>query len=76
MSIDVLEDGARFTFCGTTVSFYGEGLTDCLGRGAEWANAEDDPGDELDDPATDDIEFDIDPDMLEDVDFEDNFECD
>ena len=65
MTLDTLEDGECCNFCGTPVFFYGEGLTDCPGCGAEWVNAEDDTADELDGPAVDEIEFDNDPDILE-----------
>ena len=40
-------------------------MTDCPGCGAEWVNAEDDPADELESPAVDEIDFDNDPDMLD-----------
>ncbi len=46
-------------------------MTDCPGCGAEWVNAEDDPADDLDGPAVDEIEFDNDPDIIENDDFED-----
>ena len=69
MTIDALEDGQLCTYCGTPVFFYGEGMTDCLKCGAEWVNAEDDPADELDGPAVDEMEFDNDPDMIDNDEF-------
>jgi len=71
MMIDALEDGARCAYCGTPVFFHGEGMTDCPGCGAEWVNAEEDPADRLDGPAVDEIDFDNDPDMIENDEFED-----
>lgn len=71
MTIDALEDGQNCTYCGTPVFFNGEGMTDCPGCGAEWVNAEDDPADDLDGPAVDEIDFDNDPDMLDVDDFDD-----
>ena len=76
MTIDALEDGELCTYCGTPVFFNGEGITDCSGCGAEWVNAEDDPADDLDGPAVDEIEFDNDPDMFDDDEHEDHFESD
>ena len=72
MTIDALEDGQLCTYCGTLVFFNGEGMTDCPGCGAEWVNAEDDPADRLDGPAVDEIEFDNDPDMIENDEFDDS----
>ena len=74
MTIDALEDGQICTYCGTPVFFYGEGMTDCPGCGAEWVNAEDDPADGLDGPAVDEIDFDNDPDMLDVDDFDNSGE--
>ena len=76
MTIDALEDGQLCTYCGTPVFFNGEGMTDCPKCGAEWVNAEDDPADRLDGPAVDEMEFDNDPDMIENDEFGDseNFE--
>ena len=54
-----------------TCVFYGEGQTDCPGCGATWVNAKDDPADRLDGPAVDDMEFDNDPDMIENEEFDD-----
>ena len=71
MTIDALEDGQICSCCGTPVFFYGEGMTDCPGCGAAWVNAEDDPADRLDGPAVDEIEFDNDPDMIENDEFDD-----
>ena len=71
MTIDALEDGKLCTYCGTPVFFNGEGMTDCPKCGAEWVNAELDPADELDGPAVDEIEFDNDPDMIENDEFDD-----
>ena len=45
--------------------FYGEGMADCPGYGAVWVIAEDDPADELEGPAVDEMDFDNDPDMLD-----------
>ena len=70
MTIDALEDGQLCTYCGTPVFFHGEGMTDCPGCGAEWVNAEDDPADRLDGPAVDEMEFDNDPDMIENGEFD------
>ena len=72
MTIDALEDGQLCIYCGTPVFFYGEGMTDCPGCGAEWVNAEDDPADRLDGPAVDEMEFDNDPDMIENDEFDDS----
>ena len=72
MTIDALEDGQLCTYCGTPVFFSGEGMTDCPGCGAEWVNAEDDPADRLDGPAVDEMEFDNDPDMIENDEFDDS----
>ena len=71
MTLDALDDGECCNFCGTPVFFYGEGQTDCPGCGATWVNAEDDPADRLDGPAVDDMEFDNDPDMIENDEFDD-----
>ena len=71
MTIDALEDGQLCIYCGTPVFFNGEGMTDCLGCGAAWVNAEDDPADRLDGPAVDEMEFDNDPDMIENDEFDD-----
>jgi len=71
MTLDALDDGECCNFCGTPVFFYGEGQTDCLKCGATWVNAEDDPADRLDGPAVDDMEFDNDPDMIENDEFDD-----
>ena len=71
MTIDALDDGECCAYCGTPVFFYGEGMTDCPGCGAEWVNAEDDPADRLDGPAVDEMEFDNDPDMIENDEFDD-----
>lgn len=49
-------------------------MTDCSGCGAEWVNAEDDPADDLDGPAVDEIDFDNDPDMLDVDDFDNSGE--
>jgi len=76
MTIDALEDGELCAYCGTPVFFYGEGMTDCPGCGAEWVNAEDDPADRLDGPAVDEIEFDNDPDMIENDEFDDSDDFD
>jgi hypothetical protein len=48
------------------VFFYGEGVVDCPRCGAEFVNAEEDRADELRDDV--DLEFDNDPDMLDDFD--------
>ena len=72
MTIDALEDGELCAYCGTRVFFNGEGMTDCPGCGAEWVNGEDDPADRLDGPAVDEIEFDNDPDMIENDEFDDS----
>jgi uncharacterized Zn finger protein (UPF0148 family) len=72
MTIDALEDGQICTHCGTPVFFNGEGMTDCPKCGAEWVNAELDPADELDGPAVDEMEFDNDPDMIENSEFGDS----
>ncbi len=45
--------------------FYREGMIDCLGCDAEWFNVGDDLADRFDSPTVDKIEFDIDPDMIE-----------
>ena len=71
MTIDALEEGQICTYCGTPVFFNGEGMTDCLKCGAEWVNAELDPADELDGPAVDEMEFDNDPDIIENDEFGD-----
>lgn len=71
MTIDALDDGECCAYCGTPIFFYGEGMTDCPGCGAEWVNAEDDPADRLDGPAVDEMEFDNDPDMIENDEFDD-----
>ena len=71
VTIDALEDGQLCTYCGTPVFFNGEGMTDCPKCGAEWVNAEFDPADELNGPAVDEMEFDNDPDMIENDEFED-----
>ena len=71
VTIDALEDGQLCTYCGTPVFFNGEGITDCPKCGAEWVNAEFDPADELNGPAVDELEFDNDPDMIENDEFED-----
>ena len=71
MTTHALEDGQICTYCGTPVFFHGEGMTDCPKCGAEWVNAEFDPADDLDGPAVDEIEFDNDPDMLENDEIED-----
>lgn len=71
MTIDALEDGQLCTYCGTPVFFNGEGMVDCPGCGAEWVNGEDDPADRLDGPAVDEMEFDNDPDMIENDEFDD-----
>jgi len=78
MTIDALEDGELCAYCGTPVFFHGEGMTDCPGCGAEWVNAEDDSADRLDGPAVDEVEFDNDPDMIDNDEFgdEDDFEGD
>ena len=65
MTVDALMDGELCAYCGTPVFFNGEGMTDCPKCGAEWVNAELDPADELDGPAVDEMEFDNDPDMIE-----------
>ena len=70
MTIDALDDGECCAYCGTPIFFYGVGMTDCPGCGAEWVNAEDDPADRLDGPAADEMEFDNDPDMIENSEFE------
>ena len=72
MTIDALDDGELCTYCGTPVFFHGEGMTDCPSCGAEWVNAEDDPADRLDGPAVDEMEFDNDPDMIENDEFNDS----
>jgi hypothetical protein len=46
-------------------------MTDCPSCGAAWVNAEDDPADRLDGPAVDEMEFDNDPDMIENDEFDD-----
>ena len=46
-------------------------MTDCPKCGAEWVNAEDDPADRIDGPAADEMEFDNDPDMIENDEFDD-----
>ena len=46
-------------------------MTDCPGCGAAWVNAEDYPADLLDGPAVDEIEFDNDPVMIENDEFDD-----
>ncbi|MFM7392617.1 MAG: hypothetical protein ACKOAT_09205 [Actinomycetota bacterium] len=66
MTLDALEDGEICPFCGTPVFFHGEGAVDCPGCGAAFVNAEDDRADELRDDV--DLEFDNDPDMLDDFD--------
>ena len=71
MTIDALENGELCAYCGTPIFFNGEGMTDCPKCGAEWVNAEDDPADRLDDSAADEIEFDNDPDMIENDEFDD-----
>ena len=71
MTLDALDDGECCNFCGTPVFFYGESLTDCPKCGATWVNAEDDPADRLDGPAVDQMEFDNDPDMIENDEFDD-----
>ena len=71
MTIDALENGELCAYCGTPIFFNGEGMTDGPGGGAEWVNAEDDPADRLDGPAADEIEFDNDPDMIENDEFDD-----
>lgn len=71
VTIDALGDGERCAYCGTPVFFHGEGMADCPGCGAEWVNGEDDPADQLDGPALDEMEFDNDPDMIEIDDFGD-----
>jgi len=78
MTIDALDDGECCAYCGTPVFFYGEGMTDCSGCSAEWVNAEDDSADRLDGPAVDEVEFDNDPDMIDNDEFgdEDDFEGD
>ena len=73
MTIDALEDGQLCTYCGTPVFFNGEGMTDCPSCGAEWVNGEDDSADRLDGPAVDVMEFDNDPDMIENDEF--GFQC-
>ena len=40
-------------------------MADCPGYGAVWVIAEDDPADELEGPAVDEMDFDNDPDMLD-----------
>ena len=76
MTLDALDDGECCNFCGTPVFFYGEGQTDCPKCGATWVNAEDDPADRLDGPAVDDMEFDNDPDMIENDEFDESGEPD
>ena len=71
MTIDALEDGKLCSYCGTPVFFNGERMTDCPKCGAEWVNAEVDPVDELDSPAVDEMEFDNDPDMIKNNEFDD-----
>jgi len=66
MTLDALEDGEICPFCGTPVFFHGEGVVDCPSCGAAFVNAEDDRADELRDDV--DLEFDNDPDMLDDFD--------
>ena len=66
MTLDALQDGEICPYCGTPVFFHGEGVVDCPGCGAEFVNAEDDRADELRDDV--DLEFDNDPDMLDDFD--------
>ncbi len=70
MTIDALENGELCDYCGTPIFFNGESMRDCPKCGAEWVNAEDDPADRLDGPAVDLIEFDNDPDMIENSEFE------
>lgn len=64
VSTDALEDGQVCPYCGTPVFFHGEGMVDCLNCGAEFVNAEDDPADDLEGEAVDDLVLDNDPDML------------
>ena len=71
MTIDALDDGECCAYCSTPIFFYGEGLTDCPGCGAEWVNAEDDPAVRIDGPAADEMEFDNDPDTVLNDGFED-----
>ena len=70
MTIDALENGELCDYCGTPIFFNGESMTDCPKCGAEWVNAEDDPADRLDGSAADEMEFDNDPDMIENSEFE------
>ena len=70
MTIDALENGELCDYCGTPVFFNGESMRDCPKCGAEWVNAEDDPADRLDGSVADEIEFDNDPDMIENSEFE------
>lgn len=71
MTIDALENGELCDYCGTPIFFNGESMTDCPKCGAEWVNAEDDPADRIDGPAADEMEFDNDPDMIENDEFDD-----
>jgi uncharacterized Zn finger protein (UPF0148 family) len=66
MTLDALEDGEICPYCGTPVFFYGERVVDCPGCGAEFVIAEEDRADELRDYV--DLEFDNDPDKLDDFD--------
>jgi uncharacterized Zn finger protein (UPF0148 family) len=72
VSIDSVSDGEPCPFCGLPVFFYGEGMIDCPKCGSDLVNSEDDPADRVDGDAADDLDFDNDPDLIENDEFSDD----